>query len=215
MSNSSCVHRLTYAVVTPLFFDAFPTEPVALTAEVMTPHYQPWYQQGTVRPPADWYAPTPIPFLVVAPGARFRFAVAPRRVQHEDDRRDARQVADWLVQALAELGAGAKTSVGFGRFAEDLSESDDLKEGAEADLARWKGHPHKEPLGQAAPAQGADKGGSAAVQALGPARTFPIGTRVLYAGDEATVVGYEGSKLLLRLEDGDLESACPEDVVPI
>jgi len=195
-----------------VFFDAFPTEPVALTAEVMTPHYQPWYQQGAAQPPADWYDPTPIPFLAVAPGARFRFAVAPRRTGHDGDREDARQVAEWLVQALAELGAGAKTSVGFGRFAEDLTEAGDLEAAAAADRARWKGHSHKEPLGAPASAQGAKKTAAAAAQALGPARTFPIGARVLYAGEEARVVGYEDGKLLLEFEDGEREAVPPADV---
>ncbi len=102
-----------------VFLDAVPTEPVALEADVMTPHYAPWYQADPKdiekNPPADWYDPTPIPFLTVAPGQVFLFAVLPR-ISTDEARQDCAVAANWLKRALDILGAGAKTAVGYGQF---------------------------------------------------------------------------------------------------
>lgn len=100
-----------------VFFDALPTQPVRLEAEVMTPHYGPYYQDEAAKtPPADWHDPVPIPFLAVAAAQPFIFAFAPRRRHEAQDSADCAAVAGWLKEALAWLGAGAKTSVGYGRF---------------------------------------------------------------------------------------------------
>lgn len=113
-----------------LFFDALPWKPVRLKPDVMTVHYAPYYQglsrspHGIV-PPADWLQPEPIPFLTVAPGALFLFALAPRTPSTED-RHDCQRAAAWLTAALQELGAGAKTAVGYGRFAQAQAEQEKL-----------------------------------------------------------------------------------------
>lgn len=97
-----------------IFLDAPPTEPVRLEPEVMTPHFGDYYQDESGKtPPADWLSPNPIPFLVVAAGQPFQFAVVPRAAAAV---RDCQEVADWLAQALERIGAGAKTAVGYGRF---------------------------------------------------------------------------------------------------
>jgi len=99
-----------------IFFDALPVNPVKLEAEVMTPHYAPYYQQDSPeKPPGDWYDPVPIPFLTVAPGQTFLFGLAPRRVD-EQSRLDCLRAIEWLTEALAGIGAGAKTGAGYGRF---------------------------------------------------------------------------------------------------
>jgi len=104
-----------------LFFDAIPPTPVCLQADVMTPHYGKYYQDEPARtPPADWHDPVPIPFLVVADAQTFAFALAPRRLNHSQDKQDCETVTRWLEEALAWLGAGAKTAVGYGRFKLDL-----------------------------------------------------------------------------------------------
>ncbi len=100
-----------------IVFDALPTGPVTLMAEVLTPHDGGW-RQGNAPAPSDWHSPTPIPFLVVAPGARFCFAAAPRPGA-KSGREDAELFMGWLKEALDWIGAGAKTAVGFGRFLED------------------------------------------------------------------------------------------------
>lgn len=111
------------AVGSVIFLDALPMSPVRLVAEVMTPHYSNWYQSDLAHieqyPPADWYDPTPIPFLAVAENQRFAFAVIPNphdAVTEEAARTDLPLALDWLTDALKWLGAGAKTAVGFGRF---------------------------------------------------------------------------------------------------
>jgi CRISPR-associated protein Cmr6 len=54
----------------------------------------------------------------VAPGTEFRFAVGWRRPL-DDEARKLRDLAkEWLTEGLMELGAGAKTSAGYGYFEE-------------------------------------------------------------------------------------------------
>jgi len=119
--NNDVLHRIFGArgeetrqssqVGSVIFLDALPTKPVQLRADVMTPHYAPYYQDATgATPPADWHSPTPIPFLVVS---TFQFGVLPRR---SDASADVETVRGWLTDALGAIGAGAKTAVGYGRF---------------------------------------------------------------------------------------------------
>jgi CRISPR-associated protein Cmr6 len=110
-----------------IFFDAVPVAPVQLSADVMTPHYGPYYEQGEA--PGDWHSPAPIPFLTVSSGQSFLFALAPRTLS-DADLADCRAAAGWLESALLELGAGAKTAAGYGRFERDK------KKGAEAEKRR-------------------------------------------------------------------------------
>ena len=138
-SNSELILGNLEQVGRVILLDALPLEPVKLEADVMTPHYGSYYQplsrEGLAKgsfdvmtphygsyyqslnpdrdPPGDWMSPVPIPFLVVAPEARFQFALVPRT-------RSAASclptVEGWLREALAWLGGGAKTAVGYGRF---------------------------------------------------------------------------------------------------
>jgi CRISPR-associated protein Cmr6 len=107
------------AIGSVAFLDALPIVPVALDMDVMTPHYGPWYQGETNAVPADWYSPTPIPFLTVAPGQTFVFSVLPRNRLNRQDQEDCKKAADLLKEALETLGAGAKTAVGYGQFVEE------------------------------------------------------------------------------------------------
>ncbi|MDD4519082.1 MAG: type III-B CRISPR module RAMP protein Cmr6 [Limnochordia bacterium] len=96
-----------------IFFDALPTKPVNLTLDIITPHYGPYYQESKGKqPPADWYDPVPIPFLVAESGAEFAFPLASR----SQDTRNLNLVSKWLEEALSWMGAGAKVSSGYGRF---------------------------------------------------------------------------------------------------
>lgn len=100
-----------------IFLDALPIKPVSLKADVMTPHYAPYYQESTGKePPADWHSPIPIPFLVVAPETTFQFGLLPRR---QDAVGDIATVTQWLAAALVNIGTGAKTAVGYGRMDKD------------------------------------------------------------------------------------------------
>lgn len=107
-----------------IFFDALPVEPVKLEADVVTPHHAGWHNSGghITDPegndcdnlPADWVSPVPSLFLAVASGSVLQFAIAPRTPEartHLDD------VCRYAAEAVALIGIGAKTAVGYGRFA--------------------------------------------------------------------------------------------------
>lgn len=98
-----------------IFLDAIPTATVLLKPEILTPHYGPWYQNSNT-PPGDWHDPIPISFLAVKEGQLFDFGVMPANPSAEQDKEDCKTVCEWLIQALEDSGAGAKTSNGFGRF---------------------------------------------------------------------------------------------------
>lgn len=104
-----------------IFFDALPVAPVALEVDVLTPHSAAWTPKD---PPGDWCSPVPVPFVVTARGARFLFGVAPRPGAEGELAR----VRDYLTKALKFEGAGAKTAVGYGRFAEVSDETRKLVE---------------------------------------------------------------------------------------
>lgn len=92
-----------------IFFDAVPANPtkLVLDLDVMNPHYSQYYQGGNT-PPADYLNPVPVFFLTIAPGSEFLFAVASR------DGDLAQRVQMWLQKALCKMGAGAKTTAGYG-----------------------------------------------------------------------------------------------------
>ncbi len=128
-----------------IFFDALPTKPVTLKADVMTPHMGKWYEQGdeidniAAHPeqvPADWHDPVPVYFLV-ADKPTFCFAIAPRRIK---DKEEVAKVMDALAEALEWLGAGAKTAVGYGHM--NPSQSSVLANVTETDFEQatllWK-----------------------------------------------------------------------------
>lgn len=95
------------------FLDALPLRTVQLEADIMTPHYANWSENDR---PGDWRSPTPIPFLTTAKGTKFIFGAVPQRktTAHELEKLDK-----WLDAALSDVGAGAKTAVGYGRFKRD------------------------------------------------------------------------------------------------
>lgn len=99
----------TAGVVT--FFDALPLpgQSQLLRPDVITVHH-PDYYQGQNTPPADWDSPNPIPFLTVTGTFLVALQPAPGAAGWEE------MAYGILGQAAAELGAGAKTSSGYGRF---------------------------------------------------------------------------------------------------
>jgi CRISPR-associated protein Cmr6 len=119
-----------------LFLDAIPSAPVQLEADVVTPHYAGWSPD---EPPGDWCGPVPVPFLVAAPQNAFAFSLLPARASGA---KALTEVFAWLRAALADAGAGAKTSVGYGRFRFDESKTEarkrelDREHGAQVEAAR-------------------------------------------------------------------------------
>jgi len=104
-----------------IFLDAIPEGQVRLKADVMTPHYGPYYQGN--EPPADWHNPVPVPFLVVDSKQDFLFGLLPRRPQEVQDKEDCQKAIKWLKDALKYIGGGAKTAAGYGRFEQIIPRS--------------------------------------------------------------------------------------------
>lgn len=104
----------TAAAGRAVFFDAIPASKPALKLDVMNPHY-PRYYRGEEFP-TDWQSPVPVYFLTVAAGREFRFAVGWRGPMDEEGERLQSLAVEWLKAGLQELGAGAKTSAGYGYF---------------------------------------------------------------------------------------------------
>ncbi len=94
-----------------VFLDAIPTSVPTLELDIMNPHFPDYYQGNEF--PTDWQSPRPVFFLTVAKDQEFRFAVGWRGVPDQELQKKAQ---DWLVGGLTELGAGAKTSAGYGYF---------------------------------------------------------------------------------------------------
>ncbi len=94
-----------------IFLEAIPKTLPALDIDIMNPHYPRYYQGDEF--PTNWQSPVPVRFLTVAAGTVFRFAVGWRgaynKTQHD-------LAVTWLKNGLMELGAGAKTSAGYGYF---------------------------------------------------------------------------------------------------
>jgi CRISPR-associated protein Cmr6 len=144
----------------------------------MTPHYTAWYQGEKNAVPADWHSPTPIPFLTVAPGQTFLFAMLPRNPSEQEDREDCAKAAGLLKDALETLGAGAKTAIGYGQFVEQQ----DIEAGVEPRAAT-----------ATAPAP----------QARG--RENWTGREVIVYSEVVRVVEDRGERLLVRFSDGKEE----------
>jgi CRISPR-associated protein Cmr6 len=98
-----------------VFFDAVPVREPRFVADVMNVHYPDYYRDGEGQaPPSDDQHPKPLPFLAVAEGSLFRFAVGGRRRNNPDDLICAKKARVWLEEALCEAVIGAKTTSGYG-----------------------------------------------------------------------------------------------------
>ncbi|HRE46692.1 MAG TPA: type III-B CRISPR module RAMP protein Cmr6 [Aggregatilineales bacterium] len=105
------------AAGTCVFFDAviagvegLPKQGKLFKVDVMTPHFNSYYQGNGA--PHDAEYPVPVPFLTVTHGVTFAFAVAARKGHTPP----LDTVTGWLQAALNELGIGAKTAAGYGVF---------------------------------------------------------------------------------------------------
>ncbi|MFO0762673.1 MAG: type III-B CRISPR module RAMP protein Cmr6 [Byssovorax sp.] len=92
-----------------VFFDAYPTRWPTLELDVLNSHH-PAYYGGKSSYPAETENPIPIYFLAVARGTAWTFRVRSRSGKYTG------QALEVLQTALIELGAGAKTAVGYGAF---------------------------------------------------------------------------------------------------
>lgn len=131
LEKKECEERVTRWFGSPdqagslIFLDALPIERPEIGPDVMTPHMGKWYERGGKISsiddaqdtlPGDWHSPVPVEFLVTQ-RAKFLFSIAPRPSVPEAPVDEAMHV---LEMALADLGAGAKTAVGYGGFLPDV-----------------------------------------------------------------------------------------------
>ncbi len=110
------------------FFDAIPlvegNSPDGkeiLTPDIMTPHYTEYYKNKGGISPGDYFEPNPITFLTVKEGTPFLFCLKAEEFKNGNNgvmrAKDVLGHAErWLKGALSDLGAGAKTSSGYGYF---------------------------------------------------------------------------------------------------
>lgn len=109
-----------------IFLDALPVAPCELKAEVLTPHMGKWYEKGQKDPlaadtmPGDWHSPVPVLWLA-ASNLCLQFAVMPRPGIQQACLEDLWQALEYGLQ---NLGAGAKTAIGYGLFSMDSQEDD-------------------------------------------------------------------------------------------
>lgn len=99
------------------FFDAFPTKPPKIKADVMTVHYDKWYSEG--KAPTDTMSPNPISFLTVENTPfQFLFGSKDFDISQElwafEKDGEKKTLNEWLKSALENHGIGAKTAVGYG-----------------------------------------------------------------------------------------------------
>jgi len=95
-----------------IFFDAIPYEQLPeLKLDIMNNHYGDYYADTTGKvPPGDWMNPNPIFFITIAPEQKFLFFLTSR------DQTLLDKAKEWLEGGLRDLGAGGKTSAGYGYF---------------------------------------------------------------------------------------------------
>jgi len=103
-----------------IFFDALPIieqEKDFIALDVMNVHYKLYYEaserelkENKEKAPGDWHSPTPIFFLTVEKGTKFRFVLASKNENLIE------KVKEMLEEALENIGVGAKTSAGYGYF---------------------------------------------------------------------------------------------------
>ncbi|MCX7606580.1 MAG: type III-B CRISPR module RAMP protein Cmr6, partial [Bacteroidia bacterium] len=90
-----------------VFWDAFPLPNQAslLELDVLNPHFPDYYRTEGTEPPSEWQSPIPIFFLAVPAGTKFIFCISGEEQE---------KAWDWLHTGLTEMGAGAKTTLGYG-----------------------------------------------------------------------------------------------------
>ncbi len=79
--------------------------------DIMNPHFPKYYTGDS--PPSDDQNPVPVPYLTVASGQLFVFAILPRT---PDAAPLVKRAGVWLIRGLKEFGVGAKTAQGYGLF---------------------------------------------------------------------------------------------------
>ena len=105
-----------------VLLDAFPEKIPVLKQDIMNPHFATYYNAKTATPPLETESPVPLKFMAVEKGTSFKFrlfllpladGLQPTGCLNDEDRI---AVLDMFKRAAEQLGFGAKTAVGYGRF---------------------------------------------------------------------------------------------------
>lgn len=190
-----------------IFLDALPIESPRVSVDIMTPHMGKWYEQGGERiteesQPGDWHNPVPVPFLV-ASDARFVFSIVPRTPEAQKEGL-AEEAMDHLKNALAWLGAGAKTAAGYGHMTFDEKDtllrfkSAEEREVIEQELAEKE---KKERLADAGIAMGVETWKKVRISATNPGAGELTVERELDGGKKEIASGKFFSQLSKKTKD--------------
>jgi len=105
------------------FMDVYPEEVPDLVVDIMNPHHGKYYRGESPEGPVETESPVPIKFLAVEKGFIFKFRgffLTPEAQTYRT------QLMEAFVFAMTELGFGAKTAVGYGRFDNILDNTESL-----------------------------------------------------------------------------------------
>ncbi len=108
-----------------VFLDAFPAKVPLLKTDIMNPHFSKYYNGNGSVEPVETETPIPIKFLAVTEGTEFIFRCYASPLQKPDKNdevprewgeEDEKAIIDMFMKATQEIGFGAKTAIGYGRF---------------------------------------------------------------------------------------------------
>ncbi|MFZ3071232.1 MAG: type III-B CRISPR module RAMP protein Cmr6 [Anaerolineaceae bacterium] len=106
-----------------IFLEALPDGATLpdLQLDILNPHYPDYYMNDGRKAPTDNQRRSQISnFITVAPGVSFWFAVGwQSNCENDPEKRQFDLAKKWLEMGLEKLGAGAKTSAGYGYFIAD------------------------------------------------------------------------------------------------
>jgi CRISPR-associated protein Cmr6 len=136
-----------------IFLDAFPIKSPTIKTDIMNPHFNKYYADGSV-PPGDYMDPVPVTFLTIGKNKNgesvfFNFILGIK----EDNPELLEKAAEYLEKTLKSSGIGAKTAIGYGYFDEHgkvLDEVDKLQ--LEQEKVREEEKRRKEKLATMSPA---------------------------------------------------------------
>jgi len=95
------------------FMDVYAEEAPEIIIDIMNPHFGKYYKGDSTEGPVETEDPVPIKFLAIEKGVVFKFRGFFLSTEAESY---CEQLVEAFVTALTELGIGAKTALGYGRF---------------------------------------------------------------------------------------------------
>ncbi len=105
-----------------MLFDAFPVLPgrnTFFTEDILNKHHENYYEQKEEKEkqiPADYNEPSPVKFLAISTGVKFRFVYAIEPSREDRPSPTLEVFRETLAACLAHAGMGAKTRKGYGRM---------------------------------------------------------------------------------------------------